>query len=265
MKILQILLLLTFYVTFSQQTEAPEKEIIRKSNKIQTINLIGSISTKVRGIIHFETKGNELGKGFFMKLKTGQKIEITGTINEDVIDIAEYEFGDELTGYFIGERQEHYYFGDWLSPNRKIRVPFILRKTNNFYEELHGYTNFQEQINGITESVAKNDLEKFIQFCDTENYTVQTVEVGVGKYQYIFEILQLWQNKNTSFKLDNEEDYEVFFKSISQMHITKIILDSFNKDNEFLEYSGVIKLKTGQELRFKFWVNKDLKIYGALG
>jgi len=256
MKTLQILLFFGFNIIFSQQISTP---------KIKTINLIGSISTKVRGIIHFETNENNLGKGFFMKLATGQKIELIGTINDDIIDLAEYEFGNELTGYFIGERQEHYYFGDWLSPNKKIHVPFILRKMTNFYDELHGYTNFQAQINGITNAIVKNDLEKFIQFCDKENYLIQTSEVGIGKYQYIFEILQLWQNKNTSFNINNEHDYEIFFKSITKMQITTIVLDTFNIDNSFLEYSGIIKLKTGEELKFKFWINSNLKIYGALG
>lgn len=93
------------------------------SNK-EEVTLTGTIDTKVNGIIQISFKGNKV-KGVFKNQDTGEKIDLRGTYYQEKLRIEEFAKKDQLTGVFDGNYKEDQYRGSWISPDGKIKTPFI--------------------------------------------------------------------------------------------------------------------------------------------
>ncbi len=86
-------------------------------------HLNGNINTKVMGDLYFEWTDNDVS-GTFINAKTDQRIKLKGTLKGKALNLEEYEKEDILSGYFEGEYNNGTYKGFWLSPDKKIKVPF---------------------------------------------------------------------------------------------------------------------------------------------
>jgi len=97
----------------------------------------GKIGKNVKGDIYFKIEGEKV-VGTFINTKTGKHIDLRGTriLTASLINyfnLEEFENNDELSGYFegaidIGNPKK--YTGNWISPDRKTKVPFEFKKVN---------------------------------------------------------------------------------------------------------------------------------------
>jgi len=109
---------------------------IKKDKNLQHFK--GTIGKNVKGSIYFFTNENEV-VGTFINAKTGKSIKLKGSyvsgfFGSDTLNLEEYEKDDKLSGYFEGKistlkgEKEYVYEGFWISPNKEVRVPFVLKK-----------------------------------------------------------------------------------------------------------------------------------------
>lgn len=94
---------------------------IKKDENV--LQLTGNINTQVNGTIYFIWTESKV-KATFINSKTQQRIKLIGTVNDNKVNLAEYEKDNKISGYFEGIYKEGVYSGRWLSPNKKISVPF---------------------------------------------------------------------------------------------------------------------------------------------
>ncbi len=94
------------------------------SQSEELIILEGNIDSKVNGRLELARSGDKI-TGTFENTDDQSKLELRGTINGEYLRLEEFAEKDELTGIFDGRYDGEEYSGDWISPNRKRKVPFF--------------------------------------------------------------------------------------------------------------------------------------------
>lgn len=94
------------------------------SQSEELIVLEGDIDSKVNGRLELARSGDKI-TGTFENTDDQTKLELRGTINGEYLRLEEFTEKDKLTGVFDGKYDGEEYSGDWISPNRKRKVPFF--------------------------------------------------------------------------------------------------------------------------------------------
>ncbi len=251
-----LIILLSFFKGFSQEKQP------------KTVQFVGSINKTVYGIITLDLNSEKYQNGLFLNLITGENIPLAGTFQDGILKLKEYQFNQEMSGYFEGELQENYVFGVWIAPNRKKEVPFVFKITTNLYEDITDLNlQLSKQTKSIENAINKKEWNTFISYCDKEQYSMQTQEIGLSKTQYIGENLSILISKAIREKLHlNKKPYsqieEEVINGMTDFKINKVEVDTiyFN----FLKYSGTFNFK-GIAIPFSFFLNKNYKITGGVG
>lgn len=90
----------------------------------ELIILQGSIDSKVNGRLELTRNGDKI-IGTFENTDDHTQLELRGTINGEFLRLEEFGEKDKLSGIFDGKYDGEEYSGDWVSPNRKRKVPFF--------------------------------------------------------------------------------------------------------------------------------------------
>jgi hypothetical protein len=106
------------------------------SQSEELIILEGSIDSKVNGRLELARSGDKI-TGTFENTDENTRLELRGTINGEFLRLEEFAEKDKLTGIFDGKYDGEEYSGDWMSPNRKRKVPFFFsnREQSNPHEK----------------------------------------------------------------------------------------------------------------------------------
>jgi len=237
--------------------------------KAKNTQFIGSIDKKVYGII---TLNDQEKSGYFLNIETGESIFIAGTIEDGVFKFMEFEKIDNtnrIAGYFEGKIQEKKLVGEWISPNRKTKVPFDFKKVDNLYKDINSFfTDLPKQVMKIEKSIQNKDWNAFISYCNQEHYNIQTgTEVGLSTDTYIYENLGISINNKTLKEMEIEDVPGEMLSGIVINNMENVKIDKVEIDNlyfNFLKFSGTFTFQK-RIFTFSFYLTKEYQIIGGLG
>jgi len=187
--------------------------VLLSCNSKQTskkLNFQGNINSKVNCEINLTIKGNTL-EGILLNSENKQRINLRGKIVENFIRIEEFAKENQLTGIFEGNYSGEKYTGNWISPDREIRVPFTFEnkiRNERVIIDKKKY-DYKNEILSKTPASDKFDFLKKAKVFFEEYIVVRLKEVDEEGYAY--EYVEAREFYTGDINLDGVPDVVVLY------------------------------------------------------
>jgi len=143
-------------------------------------------------------------------------------------------------------------------------VSAILQQDTYFPMEQfsEGFPELVPLLDSINSSVEGHDWDRFITYCDPDNYHTQS-GIGIRNKQYIFEILNLRTTGSGNYlkEIDN------IMSVIKTMDI-QFYKVNHAQEESYINFKGIIYTEENQKYEFMFELvvkGEDVKITGGVG